>query len=71
MLFRPNVETPAQLGALVTDLRRAAPAQAPLAVAADQEGGLVQRVRAPATVTLEYKDARDLTVREFELLALD
>jgi beta-N-acetylhexosaminidase len=49
MLFRPNVQAPGQLGALVAGLRAAAPAGTPLVVAADQEGGLVQRVRAPAT----------------------
>jgi beta-N-acetylhexosaminidase len=37
------------LAALVDDLHRAAPAEAPLLVAVDQEGGVVQRVRAPAT----------------------
>ena len=49
ILFRPNIETPAQLAALVRDLRQAAPPELPLLVAVDQEGGLVQRVRAPAT----------------------
>jgi beta-N-acetylhexosaminidase len=34
----------------VTSLRRAAPPDAPLLVAIDQEGGLVQRLRAPLTV---------------------
>jgi beta-N-acetylhexosaminidase len=49
MLFRPNVEGPAQVAALVRALRAAAPADAPLVVAADQEGGSVQRLRAPLT----------------------
>ena len=39
VLFRPNVESPAQLAALVATLRKAAPAGAPLAIAVDQEGG--------------------------------
>jgi beta-N-acetylhexosaminidase len=49
MLFRPNIAGPAQVAALVGALRRAAPADAPLIVAIDQEGGLVQRLRAPLT----------------------
>jgi beta-N-acetylhexosaminidase len=50
MLFRPNIVDPAQVASLVTTLRAAAPAEAPLLVSIDQEGGLVQRLRAPATV---------------------
>jgi beta-N-acetylhexosaminidase len=50
MLFRPNIADPGQLAALVGALRGAAPAEAPLLVSIDQEGGVVQRVRAPATV---------------------
>jgi beta-N-acetylhexosaminidase len=50
MLFRPNIADPVQLAGLVAALRRAAPAGAPLLVSIDQEGGIVQRVRAPATV---------------------
>jgi beta-N-acetylhexosaminidase len=50
ILFRPNIVDPPQLAELVADLRRAAPADTPLLVSIDQEGGLVQRLRAPATV---------------------
>ncbi len=50
VLFRPNVVDPAQVAALVRALRAAAPDDLPLIVSVDQEGGLVQRVRAPATV---------------------
>ena len=50
MLFRPNIENPAQVAALVTSLRRASPADAPLVVSVDQEGGRVQRLRAPLTL---------------------
>jgi beta-N-acetylhexosaminidase len=50
MLFRPNIKDPAQLAALVGELRTSAPASAPLLVSIDQEGGIVQRLRAPATV---------------------
>jgi beta-N-acetylhexosaminidase len=49
ILFKPNVESPPQVGALVQALRAAAPEDAPLPVAVDQEGGLVQRLRAPLT----------------------
>jgi beta-N-acetylhexosaminidase len=59
MLFRPNITgqgpgagAGAGLGPvarLVAALRGAAPSDAPLLVSVDQEGGLVQRVRAPAT----------------------
>jgi beta-N-acetylhexosaminidase len=50
MLFRPNIADLGQVAALVAGLRRASPADAPLLVSVDQEGGLVQRIRAPATV---------------------
>ena len=50
ILFRPNIEDPAQVADLVTELRAASPVDAPLIVSVDQEGGLVQRVRAPATL---------------------
>jgi beta-N-acetylhexosaminidase len=49
MLFRPNIVNPGQVAALVATLRRAAPVDAPIVVAIDQEGGLVQRLRAPLT----------------------
>jgi beta-N-acetylhexosaminidase len=49
MLFRPNIANPGQVAALVAALRRAAPADRPLIVSVDQEGGLVQRLRAPLT----------------------
>jgi len=49
MLFRPNISTPGQLASLVGEIRGAAPKELPLLVSIDQEGGLVQRLRAPAT----------------------
>ena len=49
MLFRPNIEAPAQVASLVASLRRA-PARPDFLVAIDQEGGLVQRLRSPLTV---------------------
>ncbi len=53
MLFRPNIQTPAQVASVVTVVRSSAPGSAaypPCLVAVDQEGGLVQRLRAPLTV---------------------
>ena len=50
MLFRPNIVDPGQVASLVASLRAAAPPEAPLLVSIDQEGGVVQRLRAPATV---------------------
>src|SRR4051794_8761429 len=50
MLFRPNIADPPQVASLVAALRAAAPADRPLLIAVDQEGGLVQRLRAPLTV---------------------
>jgi beta-N-acetylhexosaminidase len=49
MLFRPNISTPGQVATLVGALRGASPDDWPLLVSIDQEGGLVQRLRAPAT----------------------
>jgi beta-N-acetylhexosaminidase len=49
VLFRRNVGDPAQVRALVGELRGSAPPALPLLVAVDQEGGRVQRLRAPWT----------------------
>jgi len=49
VLFARNVGSPEQLRALVDDLHARAPSEAPLTVAIDQEGGRVQRCRAPWT----------------------
>jgi beta-N-acetylhexosaminidase len=49
LLFSRNVKDPAQVAQLNNALREAAPADLPLVVAVDQEGGRVQRLRAPAT----------------------
>jgi beta-N-acetylhexosaminidase len=48
-LFARNVGSPEQLRSLVSELHERAPADAPLTVAIDQEGGRVQRLRAPWT----------------------
>ncbi len=49
VLFRRNVEDPVQLRRLVAEIHRASPEDAPALVAVDQEGGRVQRLRAPWT----------------------
>jgi beta-N-acetylhexosaminidase len=50
MLFRPNIVEPGQVADLVRALRGASPSGLPLVVSVDQEGGLVQRLRAPLTL---------------------
>lgn len=52
MLFRPNIEGPAQVASLVTAVHASGPTDASsrCLIAVDQEGGLVQRLRAPLTV---------------------
>ncbi|MFO0635212.1 MAG: beta-N-acetylhexosaminidase [Nannocystaceae bacterium] len=49
ILFSRNIQDATQLRGLVASLRDAAPADAPLTIAIDQEGGRVQRLRAPWT----------------------
>ncbi len=49
VLFRRNVRDLAQVAELCAALHAAAPAAAPLLLSVDQEGGRVQRLRAPAT----------------------
>ncbi|MBI5479486.1 MAG: beta-N-acetylhexosaminidase [Deltaproteobacteria bacterium] len=49
ILFARNVGAPEQVADLNAALRGAAPPDAPLLTCVDQEGGRVQRVRAPAT----------------------
>lgn len=49
MLFRPNIENPVQVAALVRSLRQVSPAEAELVVSVDQEGGRVQRLKTPLT----------------------
>ncbi len=50
VLFARNIVDPPQLQGLVRALHAAAPASVPLLVAIDQEGGRVQRLKAPWTV---------------------
>ena len=50
ILFAANIGRPDEIVALSAALHGAAPAALPILVAVDQEGGPVQRVRAPATV---------------------
>jgi beta-N-acetylhexosaminidase len=49
LLFTRNVESPRQVRDLVRSLRACEPVDAPLVIAIDQEGGRVQRLRAPWT----------------------
>jgi beta-N-acetylhexosaminidase len=49
VLFARNVQDPAQLSALVASIHACAPADSPVCVSIDQEGGRVQRLRAPWT----------------------
>ncbi|MCB9682028.1 MAG: beta-N-acetylhexosaminidase [Alphaproteobacteria bacterium] len=49
ILFRRNVEEPAQVRELVRELKSLVDPHHPALVSIDQEGGRVQRVRAPAT----------------------
>ena len=50
ILFGRNIESVEQVAALNAELAAAAPADAPLVLALDQEGGRVQRIKAPAVV---------------------
>jgi beta-N-acetylhexosaminidase len=61
VLFARNVESPEQTAHLVEELHARAPADAPLTVAIDQEGGRVQRCRAPWT---EWPPMRRLGERD-------
>ena len=49
VLFSRNLEDPGQVRALVEELHACAPAGTPLCIGIDQEGGRVQRLRAPWT----------------------
>lgn len=50
VLFGRNIEEPRQVFELTRELRSLLPAELPPVLTVDQEGGLVQRIRAPATV---------------------
>ncbi|MBW2275910.1 MAG: beta-N-acetylhexosaminidase [Deltaproteobacteria bacterium] len=50
VLFTRNVESPAQIAALIHEVRSAAPVGGEPLVAIDQEGGRVVRIREPLTV---------------------
>lgn len=75
ILFKRNIGDPGQVRALVRDLHALAPADAPLTVALDQEGGRVQRLRDPWTEwppmrTLGPRPTSD-TARFAQALALE
>ena len=66
ILFARNIESPGQVARLNSQLLEAAPADVPLLVSGDQEGGRVQRLREPMTrwppmATLGRLDDVDLT----------
>jgi beta-N-acetylhexosaminidase len=61
VLFSRNVSGPEQLRRLVDALHERAPAEHPLSVAVDQEGGRVQRLRQPWT---EWPPMRSLGERD-------
>jgi beta-N-acetylhexosaminidase len=61
VLFARNLRDPGQVRGLVAELHALAPAEAPLCVAIDQEGGRVQRLRAPWT---EWPPMRRLGERD-------
>ncbi|HLT39185.1 MAG TPA: beta-N-acetylhexosaminidase [Enhygromyxa sp.] len=67
VLFRRNIEGPEQLRTLIRRLHELAPADAPLTVAIDQEGGRVQRLREPWT---EWPPMRTLGAGSVERTAM-
>jgi len=60
ILFSRNLRDPHQVRALVEEIRQAGPGATPVTVAIDQEGGRVQRLKAPWT---EWPPMRDLGER--------
>ncbi len=74
ILFSRNIGDPAQVRALTAALHAAAPPEAPVLLAIDQEGGRVQRLRAPWTVwppmrVLGERDEPDTTAAVATALA--
>jgi beta-N-acetylhexosaminidase len=59
VLFARNLESPEQVRGLVRELHAAAPDETPLLVCIDQEGGRVQRLRAPWTVWPSMRELGD------------
>jgi beta-N-acetylhexosaminidase len=60
ILFARNIEQPAQVRALTTQLHGLAPADCPLLIGIDQEGGRVQRLRRPWTEWPPMRELGDL-----------
>jgi len=60
VLFARNIEGPEALRALLRELHAPAPEASPLLVAIDQEGGRVQRLRAPWTLWPPMRAVGDL-----------
>jgi beta-N-acetylhexosaminidase len=61
ILFARNLSSPRQVAELTRELASAAPADAPLLVGIDQEGGRVQRLRAPLAA---WPPMRSLAARD-------
>ena len=73
ILFARNLGSPAETASLVAALSSATPPGPPLIVAIDQEGGRVQRLKAPLTVwppMMRLGDKRDLSLTEEVAFAL-
>jgi beta-N-acetylhexosaminidase len=76
VLFTRNVSTPEQLARLTTTLHQAAPADRPLLICIDQEGGLVARLHegfteSPGAMALGAADSAALAERVAAVLATE
>lgn len=74
ILFARNVSTPQQVAALTRQLHSAAPAERPLLICIDQEGGLVARLRdhfteSPGAMALGAANSAALAEQVSEVLA--
>ena len=72
VLFRRNVEEPAQVFELNRELRSLCRAENPAFIAVDQEGGRVQRIKSPATEwpPMRHVGAKDITAEVSAAIAV-